>query len=554
MTLLIDLLQRKNGTASGFVDLAEFNKEELPEGFPVDLWNWQRERYDEYWRWFTGEVWDVVDPGTRTKDAKEILRYPLQINLIKTAILRQNYVLFGEVPDGPDPLVPTRVIVRKANMQDAKPIPIEDKARAAGVEGLINDVWVQNSGRTTQLESGLTQGILGGTVYRVGWDPDRIDDDFYGITLEMTLPDFFLPVWNSRMPDELLECFVVWRVPAREAELIYGFTAESSEEGNPLYIEHWTKDEVHITIGGMDVAVGDGDDEIVYAEGTPNPFGFIPFVYIPRERSGSYYGISAIDDLEGLTKEYNARMADIGDVIHETSHRQTYMRNVTGSPHVRDLGGVLKAVDIGNTRPGATDKPEVWSDEPPGLHEGFMSYPELLRRQIGRDGFIPPVSEGEDEGSQRSALTLAFRMWPITSKIRAIRSYWNVGLTQIAKMICKIAILKEIDVNSLGVMTKETMKGLSMYQSWSPMIPRDREQIVNEVILATQSEILSPLTGLEILHFVNDPADELQRVKDWLTFQATIVAAGVPAKPGNTPQPPKMMTEVPIAASGLDAK
>jgi hypothetical protein len=511
-----DVEDRRVGT-SGTIP---FEKAEFPASFPFARWNFQSQKYLTYWRYFTGEFLEETIPNQQDEDGNPILKYPLQINYIKSAAMKHNYVLWGEVQDTPDCLAPVRARPRLDAGQER---PEDDEVqKAKEAENLVNRVWIENSGRALQQESGLLQQFLGGIIIRVGWQPD--DDELeYGIRLEYILPDFFLPVWDNGKPDNLLEAWIVYRMPSREAQIRFGFDGSNDTNAQPLYIEHWTKESISITLGGKPISYNINGVDITYDD-IDNPFGFVPFVYIPRERAGSYYGLSMIDDLIGMVKEMNSRWADLGDVIRDTSHRDIFVRNVPGNIRTRDIGSSRSAIDLGTASPGSSD-PEAFVIDPPSLAESLTTYPEDLRKQFMRDAFITGVSEGEDEGSQRSALTLAFRMWPLTAKVRTIRTNWGVALTRIAKMIVKMAAIKDV----AGI-TLEHLEDIDWEVDWSPMVPRDAEQELNAVVTNVQTNLMSHVTAIEKQRTVHDPLDEWEKIKDDMKWMASLEASKTPQK------------------------
>lgn len=549
MTIYADLLDRRVGGGASF--LSTYVQDDFPAAFPYNRWVSQSQKYMEYWQWFTGEIWEETIPNAKDKNGNKVFKFPLKLNLIKTAAMKQNYVLFGEVADGPEPMVPCRVKAKQK--ADGTIVDQGARTRAKELEMLINDVWMDNNGRAMQLEGGLVQGGLGGIAYIIRYDPMNTELEF-GIKIEMVLPDFFLPVWDSSNPDNLLEAFIVWRVPAREAMLKYGYEhiGETTPPEFLLYVEHWTRETVSITLGGkpityditeVDEENGTVEEVSITYENTPNVFGFIPIVYIPRERIGEYYGIPIGSDLFGLAREINARMADMGDVIAESSHRDIFVKNIPGQIKTRNLGDKRMAIDLGSRPSPTLGDPEVTTVDPPIIPESLVGFGEILRKQFLRDAFMSAVAEGEDEGSQRSALTLAFRMWPLTSKARAIRTYWTNGLIRMNKMIAKIAIM-----HGIGGITQEHVKDVRIFCEWSPMIPRDREQMVNEVTLLMQSDAISPETALTVFGYAQDEVEEMAKVRAWLEYKASLQMQIDSAK--------KVATAVqgPVASSGFDSR
>lgn len=546
-----DIIDRKVGINPATA--VAYSKADFPASFPFARWVMQQRKYEEYWHWFTGQIWEETIQGAQDKSGDPVYRFPLKVNMIKTAAMKHSAVVMGEAPDGPDPLVSMRVTPRQM-ANDAETPADNDKEMARELETFINEVWMENNGRVIQAEGALLQQFLGGIVYKLTWSP--LDDNLLNkIRIEMILPDFFMPVWDSGNPEDLLEAFLVWRIPAREAFLKYGYTSTGTTTAGPqpdyvIYIEHWTKKTITITLGGQalnyQVERVNGQGELIemvnitYNE-EPNPFGFVPMVYIPKERAGGYYGLSLIDDVRGLAKEINARMADIGDSLAETSHREVYVKNIAGQIRTRDIGGTRSVTDLGQQIPN-TGEPDAFAIDPPKLSDGLVGFPEMLREQFLRDAFLSSVAEGEDEGSQRSALTLAFRMWPLTSKAHITRAYWEVGLVRLGKMIAKIAIFHKVS----GI-TEDHMADMTFHCNWNPMVPRDREQMVNEVSLLLSANALSPQTALTLLSVVPDAAEEMDKIREWMEYQSKMQMEQEKAKM-------KMKTEIqtPVASTGLN--
>src|SRR5690606_16077336 len=115
----------------------------------------------------------------------------------------------------------------------------------------------------------------------------------------------------------------------------------------------------------------------------------------------------------------------------------------------------------------------------PALSQGFNDFLDTLFNQLLREGHMSSTAFGEDEGSQRSALTLAFRMWPSTSHARAEQAFWNEGLQVIAKMILGMMQTKGLFDNRIP---SDFKKRFDFVLDWQPQIPRDRESKVAEII------------------------------------------------------------------------
>jgi len=467
------------------------NDKRLPTNFPTSQWNYQAMLYQEAWEWFLGEALKQTIPQAQTETGEPVYRWPLQINPLAAFAQRHAAVLIGEVPETDDAVVRVETIPFRLPFEDQ---PSEESVRVAkAAETFLNLVWSENSGRALQIENALICQFLSGCVFKVSFWPDP--DLLVPIRLETVLPDFFLPVWEATDYFNLIEAFVAYYISPIEAKVKYGIQTDATEA---LYVEHWTRKTVTITVDDQPVTIQFGDYSITYQNHEHN-FGFVPFVYIPKMRAGDFYGLPSFQNLDGLTKEFNARSADLGDAIREGVHGQVFVSNLRGSLGQVPLPGGRSAVNLGPTQPGS-DPPNVKRLEPPMMAPTFMEYNDWLWSQMLRQFGLSPIAFGEDEGSQRSALTLAFRMWPLTSMARQTRSFWTAGLTVLDKMIFNIAAQKK-----LFGFKPEHSKLFRITQNWPPMIPRDREQVVNEVVLLFTAGAIPLENVMERLGDIKDP-------------------------------------------------
>ncbi|PJF45101.1 MAG: hypothetical protein CUN55_00495 [Phototrophicales bacterium] len=501
------IASRREGFSSALLNI-----DELPEGFPIEQWQEQQQRYDEYWKWFTGEA--ISGIKTSTRDGRVIFEFPLRINVVKNFARKHASFLFGEVPDTASSMV--LPVVKPKQSLDGSKIDEEAKDRAKIIESVLNEVWEQSYGRSIQLEQGVLSQVLGGCVFKVRYVPQRIDLRI-PIIVEPVLPDFFLPVWKNNDYFDLLEAFVIYRIPARTAEIEYGIEVEDHvQAGSVQYMEHWTKKHYSIWVAGQPLTTQIGNKTVVF-DNLPNPFNFVPFTYIPHAREGSFYGTSIVPDIQGLVLEYNARMADEGDAIRENVHRRRYVRNVGSSVSVKTLDENTRAINLGSDIPTSKNPPDAFVEKGPDIPHGVSDYTKRLWNQILRDGNISPTAFGEDEGSQRSGLTLALRMFPSTAHARAERTFWTDGLNQIDRQIILMLLAKPEVLRKTGLqIDKNFLVNFDISQNWSPIIPRDRESMVSEMILRKQAHLVSPKTAMREFGDIEDFEAEQDMIIDWL--------------------------------------
>lgn len=520
--------KRDNAAQQAIIKLREGD---VPLHFPFELWGQQQSRYVEYWNWFTG--FTLSEVRAYTADNKPVMKYPLGINPVRNFSRKHAAILLGEESyESPDPMVKTVIRPRNPVKQsevdvDDKPdkkksstFSVEDRQLALTCQNIINEVWSNSYGRSIQIENATLSQFLGGCVFQVAWEPQKEDEKTIPITIKNIIPDFFMPVWSDDDYFDLIEAFVVYKIPTTVAYEKYGFGDGINRVGWATYCEHWTKNTYSIWINGKAITSDFSGVTLTY-ENVPNPFGFVPFVYIPHVREGSFWGNSIVEDMRGLVKEFNARYADLGDSVRDSVHRKRYGRDLTRDPKDRKIGKDTWVTDLGTTNPSTKAKPEVFAEDPPVIPMGMADLTKNLWLQLLREGQIGDVAFGEDEGSQRSALTLAFRMWPTTSHARTERAGWTDGLNQIAKMILKMVYIKQADIESVSL-PKGFLKRLSFTQDWKPMIPRDREQMVAEIIARFQTGLLSPQRALRLFGDVEYIEEELELIQEWLSFKSSL--------------------------------
>ncbi len=508
---------------SGYID--PDTKSGLPDWFPAESYFERQRIYDHYWRWYTGEA---LTDMTNEKYGDPIPKYPLAVNLIPNIAEKRAMVMAGEALDTAQPIVTPTITPRPT----AKLITDADRELAFNLQRDLIQVWMQNNARAIQMENMKTGQFLGGAVFQVTWNPDELPDEIIPIRIKRVPVDFFVPQYRYDDMWNLIEAHIAYKITLTEAKDRFGEVFDVA----PIYIERWTKTTYEVWVNDKKVQSG------------KNEFGFVPFVYIPTDRAGSFFGESFIPYIENLIKEYNGRMADIGDSIAENAHPTRYARNVDGvSPIPLDDGRVL--IDIGEVKPHSERAiPEVITEPVTAIPDSLVNWPPYLHQEILRLVSLSKIAYGEDEGSQRSALTMAFRMWPLTAKVNLMRTQWDVGLTLIAKMIIKIMIAKQSSIELGYTIPRDVLKSIQIGQAWNPMIPRDREQIVNEIILLSQANRMSLHDALTKRGDVSDIDDEMNRIFEDLKKMAELASLGQPQK---TEAPPTDVSE-PVASTGVE--
>lgn len=498
----------------------------LPADFPISLWTTQANRYKHEWSLFRGDVFNEV--SSYTPDKRPVYRYPLKINPIRTFARKHAALLFGETPDTPLPLVKHVVLPKELLYPDGK-VTESDKQHAKFLQQFSNEIWQGSYGRSTQYQNGLLSQFLGGSVFQSQYQPWR-KDLLIPIAVKPIFPDFFLPVWSGDDWWNLLEAWVVYNVPAASMRLQYGIDPGDNKP-NVLYVEHWKPDSYSILVDGKPLVADFNGTKVSY-DNVENPFDLVPFTYIPRLREGNFYGNGFVEDIEGLALEYNARYADLGDAIRDNVQRLYWGRNIQNTPRPKQFDNGRNYVDLGQGIPGSNHEPELAAFDAPQWSDGFSDTVQSLWLQMGRETGLGPIAFGEDEGSQRSALTLAFRMWPSTAVARSQRVFWTDGMAHIGRRHLMMAAALKLKFSGQTI-NKDDALNYSFAADWLPIIPRDREAQVNEILLRLQAGAMSLEKALEDFGDVPDIDKEVLQIKNWLLMQAKFAALG--AAPGTTP-------------------
>lgn len=509
--------------------IATFTLKDLP-GFPYDEHSRLDKIYTEMEKWYSGQILEEVSE----RSGKKVEVYPVRINPIKAGVQKHTHALFGEVEEDDKPLVNPKVVFSN----DA------EKVLAEKAEDILNQVWYESNGRALQLENGGISQVYGGCVFKLSY---KVDDVLRSVNLqiEKVHPRFFIGVPDSSDPWRLVESWIYKPITHADARR-NGFSGELRENDVPWLTEHWTPSLYEVWVNDQRARrlVGTEWLEVGFSG---NPYGFVPIVYIPHIRIEGFYGENFFDVVKGVIKEMNLRVADFGDSVNVDSHSYSAMKNVAGSPDLKHIAPGFSVIDLGNSMgiSGNEQSPDLWEVRKSSASSAMGDLVDLLYDQYRRDAFIPKVSDGEDEGSQRSGLTLAMRMLSLLWHTGTERTFWTTGLNLLNRMILKILSVK--DGNELGI-TDEHVK-LRIREDWAPVLPRDRELLVNEVVARIGANLGSPETLLNMLGDVQDVDDEIARIVDYVEKIAKAEAEGQPQFPGNAGDRKKIAPGTPTTVS-----
>ena len=526
---------------------------DLPSAL-IDEWREQLVKYQNYWQWMDGQVWETVDmhAGVQAGKAPPLL-FPVQLNPIYTASIIHRNTLFGEVPDTGVPLMKPRAIPKTRGEGDRKAA----KENAAFVTDIIDQIMYQSNSRSTMMDAGFVSQALGGTVFKVSYEPWNNNlAPGVPIAIRQIEPEYFLPIYSSIDRWHLLEARIGRMIDRYEAKERYGI---ETQRDRVLYLEAWKQNTVNITVDGKPAVIQMGDVEVEMS-GT-HGWGLVPLVYIPHEQVGQFYGVPIVHELANLLKEFNGRVADVGDAVRNSIERLIILTNADpGELKIKNMGSGIKVIATGREMAGTQGK-KIDLVGSVDLPTGTSDYIDFLKKEVWHALFTPAVAYGEDEGSQRSALTLAFRMWPLTAHIRSERSLWTEGW----RVLCDygLRILRKKQKGDYGDLAEGTPwrvedkhLGHMLTMDWAPMIPRDRESEINQLVLRHQDKQLSTEGVMEKAGDIQDIAEELERVQndteEALKLEAKFAVNTTPSSASKKKSKPATDTQQPVSKVETD--
>jgi hypothetical protein len=485
-----------------------------------DVWASQRARYAANWQLYTGEAWLETEPPRNGQPAQR--KYRLGVNDISLACNMHAQLLFGEVKDGSDPLVPFKVAPRSG--QTVSDGVIEK------VQDYINELWRESEARKEQFLAGLSSQVTGGVFWRVRYALDN-DSPFnlYPFKFEMLHSDYVYPVFapGSRTFSEV---FVRYQLPREAARAEWGVWHPDWPH-LVEYREHWTAARAGIA-GTLTIDVGvEGSWRSVKAE--DNPFGFVPFVYIPHVASNGFFGIPLAEWAGGidLSYEYNERLSNVGDILHQNSYPFGVLSNHPTGKLKRPFRlweGGPAIVDLGPALPDGKP-PELEWFSPSDVTQGSMNYIDSLKKELRMSMAVPPVAVGEDEGSQRSSLTLVTRMFPIKSHVLTERWLWTSPMEKLNKMAVLMAVIKRVgDLGGVDV------SKIAITPQWSPMLPRDRTELVNELVQRASVDHIDIEHAIQMYEDIpeDEIEDTIKRIQQYKEWQAELNKPELPEQEG----------------------
>jgi hypothetical protein len=246
------------------------------------------------------------------------------------------------------------------------------------------------------------------------------------------------------------------------------------------------------------------NDQLVDAR--PNPLGTIPVATAPNVMvSGSPWGLSDINDITTLNREFNEKATDVSDIVNYHAAPVTIMTGAKSSQLERGAkkvwGGLPKDAQVFNLELGG------------GGVEAGLSYLEMLKKAMHELTGVPEGALGDVQPiSNTSGVALAIQYQPMMQRY----NHKKMTYGRLFERVNELAILTLAMKEPLALQwSPEENEELKSYQQpfldpddpityvsvchWPPPLPVDKTVILNEIMMKMQLGLMSKKDALEDL-------------------------------------------------------
>lgn len=345
-------------------------------------------RYAEYWAWYLGHHWGV---------RKEFGDVQLTFNYIRAFSDYINNFCFS----------------RGISFNVAREYEHITPA-------LLKRIWQNDNNMKTVLwEMGQQGGISGDAFVKVAYEPAWTDDA--GTVHEgrvRILPlnsAFCFPTWHPHDRDRLLEF-----------KLKYRFWGTNTEGTRSVY--------TYTELIRSDIIREYVNDELI--DERPNVLGEIPIVHIPNApASGSPWGLSDVQDIISLNRQYNETATDIVDIV-----------NYHAAPITVVIGAKPSQLEKGTNRVWSIGNKEVKVENLESNVDLQYSIEVLnmMKTAMHEMTGVPESALGQSQPiSNTSGVALSIQFQPLMQKFELKQLQYGKGLKKINELALRTLFIFE---------------------------------------------------------------------------------------------------------------
>ena len=337
---------------------------------------------------------------------------------------------------------------------------VADNKVAASAEKSINQVILDNNLEQLDFDTEIDTAILGDGCYKVTWDTARK-------RVRVTAPDIqgIYAWWQPDDPSQVYKVACRYQMPDAKGTLVW-------------IIEVWT-DTLYLLYRND-----------VLTKSTRNPYGFIPYIIFPNLRQPKqFWGLSDIPVIMETQQELNRALTQVSTILE-----------LSGNP-IAVLENVEQAEDIA-VKPGAVwELPEKAKAYLLDLLSGgginlHMAYIDILYRILHDTSESPKAAYGRTE-RDLSGVALEIELQPLLHKVNRKRLIRSVVYRKRSQMILQL----------LKIFTNQDFTKCHTRIAWAPVLPMDRERLVQNETALIQAGVHSRHLAMNVLG-VEDPETE----------------------------------------------
>jgi len=265
------------------------------------------------------------------------------------------------------------------------------------------------------------------------------------------------------------------------------------------------------------------NDELI--DSRPNPLGRIPVAFIPNiPVSGSPWGLSDIQDIISLNREYNEKATDISDIINYHAAPVTVITGAKASQLEKGpkkvWGGLPKDASVFNLELAAN-------------LAGPMQYLEMIKRSMHELTGVPESALGQFQPiSNTSGVALSIQFQPLMNRYSLKKTTYGRGINQINDLILRHIALYQPEAMQWDATNSTVLKDGQIpvldpldpitYRTtlhWPPPLPIDELVKLNEIQMKQGLGLESKRGALRDLGY-EFPEEKMQEIFDELVEDA----------------------------------
>lgn len=370
------------------------------------------------------------------------------------------------------------------------------------VPALLKRIWETDNNKEEVLyEIGQNDSIYGDAFVKVAYDPAYTDPTGQlkpgRVRILPLNPSFCFPEWHPHDRERLSRFklkYKFWGTAPEGTRQVYTYTEIMTDE----WIEEYINDEL--------------------IDQRPNPLGEIPVVHIPNIRiSGSPWGLSDIQDIIGLNREYNEKALEVSDIINYHAAPVTIITGAKASNLERGPKKVWaipsKDAEVRNLEGGTEAVPHA------------LEFLEMVKRAMHEMTGVPESALGQMQPiSNTSGVALAIQYQPMMQRYNMKKLTATKGIQRINDLALQTLFLNERETIGFNPLTEGLkrpdqpdfldIRDPLTYQSyihWPAPLPVDELVKLNEVMTKMELGLESKKGALETLghEFPDEKLEEI---------------------------------------------